>query len=394
MIPDAVREARMQEMIAQVGPALRAAAPEAEANRRLAPEAMEALIDAGIPRATLPPAYQGSQLGAVYGVKLFEELARIDSAAAWVGAIGVVGAWLTVVLPQSAADEMLADPKALLLGSLFPPMAATPVQGGYKVSGRTSFGSGCQYATWLGCQAVVVEDGAPRIGPMGMPELLLVFVPKGEVEVVENWNTLGMRGTGSHDFQVADSFVPENHIWRIGPYAPVNPLFTDPLSRMGIWWFSPLVASVSLGIARSAIDDLIELAQIKTPSYTQIGLADRPVVQDRVARARAVVDAARSYMYEALANAEEFLETGPRLTVQEGMPIALSASFATEAAVEAIDLVHACAGTAGIRDEQPFQRYFRDVHTLSQHAFASASRFESVGKLMLGRESDWPFYAL
>jgi indole-3-acetate monooxygenase len=394
LIPDAVREARMQEMISEVEPVIRSAASFAENNRRLAPEAVEALIDAGIPRAVLPQAYQGAQLGGVYGVRLFEELARIDSAAAWVGAISVVGAWLTVVLPESAADEMLADPKALLLGSLFPPMAASPVQGGYRVSGRTSFGSGCQYATWLGCQAVVMENGTPRLGPMGMLELLVLFVPSSEVKFVENWNTLGMRGTGSHDFQVADTFVPESHVWRIGPYAPVNPLFTDPLSRMGIWWLSPLVASVSLGIARTAIDDLIELAQMKTPSFTQTGLADKPVVQDKIARARAVVDAARSYLYEALAEAEELLETQPRLDVKQGMPIALSASFATEAAVQAVDLVHACAGTAGIRDEQPFQRYFRDVHTLSQHAFASASRFESVGKLMLGRESDWPFYAL
>ena len=156
----------------------------------------------------------------------------------------------------------------------------------------------------------------------------------------------------------------------------------------------PLVASVSLGVARAAIADLTELAQAKTPSYSQVGLADRPVVQDKLARARAAVDAARSYLYGALAAAEEAVETQTKLSIEQGIPLALAASHAIEAAIQAVDLVHSCAGTSGIRNELRFQQYFRDVHTMSQHAFASPARFESVGKLMLGRESDWPFYYL
>jgi len=146
--------------------------------------------------------------------------------------------------------------------------------------------------------------------------------------------------------------------------------------------------------ARAAITDLIALAQSKTPSYTQVGLADKAVVQDKLARARAAVDAARSYLYSALAEAEEVVRTQPRLSLEQGIPLALAASHAVEAAAQAVDLVHSCAGTSGIREEQRFQQYFRDVHTISQHAFVSSSRFESAGKLMLGRESDWPFYYL
>jgi alkylation response protein AidB-like acyl-CoA dehydrogenase len=107
-----------------------------------------------------------------------------------------------------------------------------------------------------------------------------------------------------------------------------------------------------------------------------------------------VAAAVRSYLYEALSSAEEALQTQAKLSIDQGIPLALSASFATEAAGQAVDLVHSRAGTSGIRNALPFQRHFRDVHTLSQHAFVSPSRFESVGKLMLGRESDWPFYYL
>src|SRR5207249_4701278 len=132
----------------------------------------------------------------------------------------------------------------------------------------------------------------------------------------------------------------------------------------------------------------------KTPSYTQTGLADKPIAQDRIARARAYVDAARSYVYGTVEAAWEYATSGPRVDMEHGIPLALAGSFAMDAACHAVDLVHAVTGTTGIREERRFQQYFRDAHTVSQHAFSSASRFESLGKLMLGRESDWPFYYL
>src|SRR5207302_4703876 len=132
---------RVQQIVERVAPVLRKSAATSEAERRLAPEAMNALIEAGILRAFLPTAYGGAELGAVYGIKLFEELATVDSAAAWVGMISASGAWLTVVLPPQAADEMLADPRAVINGSFFPPLSAAPVPGGYQVTGRSAFGS-------------------------------------------------------------------------------------------------------------------------------------------------------------------------------------------------------------------------------------------------------------
>lgn len=384
--------ARMRDMVARAAPALRASAAASESARSLAPAAMDAMIDAGIPRAFLPAAYGGAALGPVHGVQLFEELAMTDSAAAWVGAITAAGTWLTILLPPTGGEALLADPRAVINGSLFPPMTAVPAPGGYLVSGRSAFCSGADHTTWFGFQAVIMDGGVPRMAPNGMPATLLVHVPAAKATVVDHWDTLGMRGTGSHDVQVDGAFVPEQLTWPMGPFAPANPAFTDALGRMGLWWFSPLVASVALGVARAAVSALADLAQAKVPSYTQALLADRPVVQDRLARARAAVDAARAYLYAALARAEEDVRTLPRLDIEHGIPLALAASHAVEAAATAVDLVHGCAGASGIRHEQPFAQHFRDVHTISQHAFVSPARFESVGKLMLGRESDWPLY--
>ncbi len=157
--------AHVDAIVSRVSPALRKSAASSEAARQLAPEAIDALIEARVPRAFLPAAYGGLALGPVQGIRLFEELAVADSAASWVGMISAAGAWLTILLPPAAADEMLADPRAVINGSLFPPLMAETVPGGYRVSGRTAFASGCSHATWLGLQAVIMENGAPRVGP-------------------------------------------------------------------------------------------------------------------------------------------------------------------------------------------------------------------------------------
>jgi alkylation response protein AidB-like acyl-CoA dehydrogenase len=384
------------ELAARVEPVLRQYAPVSEAERRLAPEAMAALVDAGLLRVWTPRVYGGLEMDPVTSLQLFEAISRIDSAAGWIAGNSSGYATLGALLPQEGTDEMFADPRAVCAGALFPPGTAEPVQGGYRVSGRWPFGSACSYATWLIGQALVMENGTPRMGPDGRPVAIVVVMRAGDAQVFDDtWHTLGMRGTGSYDFGVTDVFVPEQRTWTIGPGAPSNPLYTGPLYRMGLWLVSPQVASVPLGIAQAAIDDLIALAGAKTPSYTQTSLADKPVVQERVARARAYVEAGRRSLYGAVAEAWDYVLSGRQLDTEHGIPVALAASFAVEAACNAVDLVHSCAGTSAIREAHRFQQYFRDVHTLSQHAFATPNgRFESLGKLMLGRETDWVFYYL
>ena len=386
--------ASLEDLVAQVEPILREFAPQAEAERRPAPEAMAALLDAGLMRTWIPRVYGGMELDVVPALQLFERIARIDSAAGWIVANQNGFSTLGAMFPEETTAEMFADPRVLCAGALFPPGVAEPVQGGYRVSARWAFGSGANYATWFVGGAIVHENGAPRLGPDGNPMTIVVFVPAAEVEVLDTWRTLGMRGTGSHDYRIDDVFIPERRTWAIAPVETFNPAYASPLPRLGLWIVAAVNACVALGVAQAAVDDLITLAAMKVPSYTQTGLADKPVVQERVARAQAYVDAGRRSLYGAVEDAWEFVKGGTNVGMAQGIPIALAGSFAMEAAATAVDLVHASAGTTGIRDEHRFQQYFRDIHTLSQHAFSSASRFESLGKLLLGRESDWVFYYL
>ena len=153
-------------------------------------------------------------------------------------------------------------------------------------------------------------------------------------------------------------------------------------------------ARMALGIARAAIEDMLALAGSKTASYTQVALSDRATIPDRFARAKAMVDAARAYLYHAIDDTWTYLASGAKITPARGIPVQLASCFAIETAGKTVDIIHTCAGTTGIRDEYRFQQYLRDVHTVSQHAFGSTERFESVGKLLLGKISDWGFLAL
>jgi alkylation response protein AidB-like acyl-CoA dehydrogenase len=380
------------ELVTRVGPTVRRYAARAEAERRLAPEVVEALHEAGVFRIWVPRAHGGLELEPRLGLWLVEELSRIDGSVGWIAGNHAALAVLLQNLPAGFSAELFTDPRALMAGAAGPPGIARPDPGGYRLTGRWPFVSGCHYASWLHGTTLIMDGEAPRMSPDGNPLLLLCFYKPAEAEILDTWHTLGMRGTGSHDVRVEDVFVPEAHTVLMGPLDAPGPAYAGPLYRLGGWVSPVTVAAVALGIARAALDDLIALAAGKTPSYTQTGLADKPTAQDRVARARALIDAARSYVYTAVEDAWAFVQSGRRITVVQGVPLGLAGTFGVDAALRAVQIVHEVAGTTAFRDEHRFQQYFRDVHTISQHAFAAAGRYESLGKLLLGRPSDWPFH--
>jgi alkylation response protein AidB-like acyl-CoA dehydrogenase len=384
----------VEEVIARVAPALRQYAAGGETERRLAPEVVTALLDAGVFRSWIPKALGGLELDPLPALRLFEGIAHADGSAGWVVSNSANVTLIGQVLPDDGAAEVFGDPRVLPAIAAFPPGAAVPVEGGYRVSGQWNFGSGCNYATWLATGALVMDGEAPRLGPDGNPVLALAMLKADDVEIVENWDTLGLRGTGSHDFRAADVFVPQRRTAIFAPFDNPGEAYRGPLYRMGFWLDGIRIAITALGIARAALEAFVKLAQAKTPNGVQAVLADRSVVQDQVARAQAMIEAGRATVYQSVAEAWQYVQGGKRITVNEGVSMGLASSFGVELAVQAVDLLQGAAGSTGFRAEHPFQRYFRDVHTLNQHAIASAARFESLGKLILGRQSDWAFYYL
>ena len=384
----------LMDAVQRIEPVLRENSALADAERKLPKAAMDTMVETGIFRTWVPRAFGGMEMAPTPAIQMFEEISRIDSAAGWIASNSCVISTFCQVLPDAGSAEMFADPNNVVAGGWFPPGPAVPVEGGYRVSGQWGFGSGCHHAHWLTSMGIITDNGKPRIGSDGQPVLVMIFFPAEAAEIVDTWHTLGMRGTGSHDIKLTDVFIPARRAFVMGPFDRPGSAYRGPLYAFHLWLAGPPIASVALGIARAALDDFIALAGCKTPSYTQVGLSDRVTIQDRVARAKAMVDASRAYLYRALDDAWAYLSTGAKITPEQGIPVQLASCYAIETAGKVVDLVHAAVGTTGIRNEHRFQQYFRDVHTVSQHAFGSPTRFESVGKLLLGKESDWGFFYL
>jgi alkylation response protein AidB-like acyl-CoA dehydrogenase len=237
-----------------------------------------------------------------------------------------------------------------------------------------------------------MDGDQPRLDGQGNPVLCIMFLPADKATILDTWHTLGMRGTGSDDVVVSDQFIPERHTALWLPLEKPGTAYQGPLYRLTIWVPIALLAPPALGIARAAIDGLIELARIKTPSFTASSLGRRQVVQRQVAEAEATLGAGRAYLYDTFQENWAVVVRGGEITVDRKLKMQLAASHAVICAAKAVDLVHAAAGASSIRNEYKLQQYFRDVHTITQHAFVSASRYESVGAVMLGAESDWGFF--
>jgi alkylation response protein AidB-like acyl-CoA dehydrogenase len=381
--------------IADLSSTIRDGGERAETDRDMPAEAIGALREHGFFRIWTPRALGGLELDPVTALQVFEDVAYVDASVGWIVANSAVITTFLQVLPDDGLEEIYADPDALIAGGWFPPGTAVAAEGGYRVSGQWAFGSGCRRAGWItGMSVILGEDGQPELGPDGGPRLLLFTVPFGEAEVVDHWNTLGMRGTGSHDVRLADVFVPARRVFVLGPFVSPGAAFTGPLYKFHMWLGGAVIAAVALGSARAALDGFTALAGQKTPSYTQKVLAIRPIIQDHVARAAASLGAGRAFLHRAVGDAYADFERGAPTEAAALAPVQLAACFAVEASARAVDLLQDVAGTSGIRVEDGLERHFRDVHTMAQHALASSARYESLGQLLLGQTSDWTFFYL
>jgi alkylation response protein AidB-like acyl-CoA dehydrogenase len=382
------------DRVKDIAPILRAHAAEAEAQRRLSRPVVDAMLQAGLYSMARPKAFGGLEVDPLTMFRVIEEVSRHDSAAGWNVQLAAVTNCNMAWLPDEGATEILnSHPQTIIAGSFTPGPRAMPVEGGYRLSGRWPFVSGGHEAHWFEFLPQIMDGDQPLRSDQGSPVQRLMFLPADKATILDTWHTLGMRGTGSDDVVVSDLFIPERHTALLVPLEKPGTAYQGPLYRLTIWVPIGLMAPVALGIARAAMDDLLALARTKTPSYTGSALAQRQVVQRQVAEAEATLSAGRAYLYATFQENWEAALQGAELTLDRKLKMQLATTHAIVCAAKAVELVHTTAGTSAIRNEYPFQRYFRDVHTITQHAFASASRYESVGALMLGVESDWGFFA-
>src|SRR5262245_23856003 len=361
-----------------LAPRVRDAAAETERARRVAPALVDAMAAAGLFRLCVPRDLGGEEADVATLLEVIETLAHADGSAGWIVMIGATTGLLAAYLPRDAAQEIYGRTPDGITGGVFAPRGVAITEGaGYRVRGRWSFASGCQHARWLagGCMIAGEPTRPPR----------MMLLPTTEVEIIDTWTVSGLCGTGSHDIAVADRFVPAS---RSVSLVADRPRCEGTLYRFPVFGLLALgIAAVALGIARRAVDELVGLAGAKVPALSQRRLAERSAIQMDVARAEAVLQAARAYLFDRVASATAAAEQAA-IAITERAGLRLAASHATASAATVVDRMYEAAGGTAVYAKSPLQRCFRDVHAVTQHIMVAPTAWELAGRVLLGVDAD------
>lgn len=358
---------------------------QAERDRRLPRPVIDALAQMGLQRMLLPKSLGGLEVSPVTCARVIEEIAGFDSAAGWALQPGNSGAWWSARLPEEGVEEIYgADPNALMAASFHPPQRAVEEAGGYRLSGRGAFASNIHDSAWVLATAFVMDGEQPRMTANG-PLVVALVMRTNEVEIVDTWDTIGMRGTDSNDFLIEDVFVPASRAYVLAPAFTPGQHYQGPLYRF------PAVSAVTiigappmLAIARGAIDEVLALAGGKTPMGSMKTLRDRAVAQATIGEAEAILRSARAYFYETLAAAWARTLNGEGSNLEQKAELLMAGVHAVKCASRVADMMHRLAGSTGIYERNRLARHFRDAQTLRHHGFVSENKFQSVGQVYLG----------
>ncbi len=358
-----------------------------ERARRVLPEVSEAMGEAGLYRMLAPLAVGGEEVPPATFLDVLETLAQGDSASAWTVMTGATTGLLLHYLEPDVSRRILEDAPHASLAGVFAPMGrAVAVPGGYRLSGRWQWASGCENAQWRMGGAMLMVDGDLDRLPSGAPAVLSCFFRSEDSVVHDTWDTHGMRGTGSHDLEVADLLVPTEH---------TTCVFRDPprqdtaLARFPVFGLLALgVSAVGLGIARAALDVFAGVANDKRSPGTSRRLAESELVQVRVAGAEGELAAARALTRETVAAAMERAKSGASLGDEHRARLRLAATVAARAAVNATQTAYDLAGGSAVWSHSPLQRHLRDVRVMSQHVMVGERTLRPVGRILLGLDTD------
>jgi alkylation response protein AidB-like acyl-CoA dehydrogenase len=374
------------ETVQALQPEITDAAESMEQQRRLPPDLVPRLKEAGIFRMGVPRAYGGSELNPMEQVRVVEELSRMNGSVGWLSMIGTASGFLAGYLEPAVAQRLFGGVHTVAAGQIRPPQKAEIVDGGYRVSGKYRFASGSQYATSMVCGCFVYENGQPRRLPNGARETRVMLVPASAVKIVDVWHTTGMRGTGSNDYTVDNVFVPSNE----SPNMAERPVCPGPL-----YPFPPLFlvshAGVPLGIARSALDYVIDLSAGKEVMPGRI-MRDDTQVEETVAWAEASLAAARSYVYSTLEDMWGTLCRKERLSTRQRAHYRMMITYSHQAAKQVIGGLYDTAATSSIVHMNPLDRDMRDILTACQHRVVHSKMYRPAGRMLLGLDADEPFF--
>jgi indole-3-acetate monooxygenase len=375
--------------VVALAPTIRAAGNEMEQTRRIPPHLAQAMKETGVFGMVLPRSWNAPELDPLTQIRAIEALAIAEGSAGWCAMIGCDSGYITAFLDEDVAREMYPDIWVATAATATATGQATPVRGGYRVNGRFPFASGCQHCewAWVGCK--VVENGTPHVNAAGIEETRTCFVRLPDCEILDTWHTTGLRGTGSHDLAIHDVFVPAERTFS----------FQDPnlVKRPGPLYAFPLMflakgSAPALGIARHAIDVVIENAGRKPARRMTIGERGEPqklvreevFVQESVARADAMLGAARAYLFDVVGDLWATLVDGQKPSPSQQARFITAYTHVVGECAGAVQLVYKASGGTAVYQTGALDRCLRDVLTMNQHLMGSLRTYEMAGRLLLG----------
>jgi len=365
-----------------LAPTIRELRGDIERERSLPKSLVKEMTEAGFFTLWLARGLGGPELNVVDFVRVIEALSRADGSVGWCAMVAAALSIMSGYLDEGAAREICGGGRAIIAGTINPTGKAVAVPGGFRVTGHWTYGSFVQHSTCALGNCIVHDGDTPRRSPAGAPDIRFMLFPTSAVEMLDTWHVAGLRGTGSHDFRVADLFVPEDHA--------VNPFTAKPVQRGALYaapfitLFGVALASVPIGIARAAIDAFIALAEAKTPMGATVRLRDKPAAQTDLGRAEALLRSARAFLFEAVRELWATLEAGDVPSMPQRAAARLAAAHAAASSAQAVDLLFNAAGGTALYEHNPLERCFRDVHATTQHIGTNAGNFEIGGRVLLG----------
>lgn len=369
---------------------VRAEAADSERNRTLTPAIVDAMWSTGLMASFNPIQAGGLEPSFAEMIETWIEMAWQDGSFGWVGIANLPSAFAAATyLPDDGFAEVFTanDNRVTMGGQFFPNGQGTSVDGGYRLTGAWSFGSGTGHAEYVAAGFLPMVDGETRWISEGIPDMQVAIVPREQVRFDDGWHVQGLKGTGSYDYTIEDVFVPYSRTFALFTREPRRG--SSPATRMGMM---PVTAAGhaawALGVAKSMLDDVAELAATKYRMSDMAALASRPTFQKGLTHHVAAWRAARLLVLDAFSTAEDAVAAGGELTPTLRADMRAAAVFATDTARECAEWAHLVAGTSSIREGSRLERAFRDVYTGTQHAFISEKVAIDVAQVWLGIVKD------
>ncbi|MEM7467908.1 MAG: acyl-CoA dehydrogenase family protein [Pseudomonadota bacterium] len=360
---------------------------ETESGNRVTDSVACAFRDENLFHTWIPKSLGGWELSPMEGCLAMEEMATVDSASAWMfqmcNAVSLLAAWFD----DECIEYIFRDGIPMFGDSFAPPMKIGKASNGYNLNGQSSFVSNCQAIDrFIGLAQLVNDDDSVVLDSAGHAISYIFTVASADFQVIENWDTVGMRGTGSHDVKIVNLEIPPYAAAILEPLEKANnAAYQIPIGPLAIWIGMSSMSALTLGIARSAYEEFMLLCESKTPSYFDSKVGEGALTQYRLGEIHAHLNAAKRYLYGTLEEIWTHVGKGDVMRTEDKRDLAAACAFTTQSANHMIKLIAESAGTSIVRESNALSRRFRDLHTLQQHVFTARNRYQDIGALCLGK---------